>query len=188
MNNDSWCPMSKKSNERKKNPKENQKKQRVDNHSLPQNPSPDYVSPDLIERYRHNTIHRVNKNKGRKYSDIILEYIQSNQDNDMSIEDYKAIIPIGIFVWNIALLKQLGQDEFYNKIVRKCEKDNISLDVYLKFTRRKIEEFGEYKFYVEDYEIESNKMGDMVLSVAVFDIKDNHKPIKVKNPFSIIKK
>jgi hypothetical protein len=173
--------MSKKSNEKRKKLKKNLKKQRVDNHSLPQNPSSDYVSPNLIERTKPEVIININKGRGKKYSEIIAEYIELDQLEGLPLEEIKEYTQVGILFWNLSTMRQLGDNQKYNEVLEKVDNKEDFIELMNEHEKRKIRFFKDDKFIVTDYEIKMIGKWKPMLFVAVFDINKDAMLQRQKN-------
>ncbi len=135
-------------------------------------------SPSAIAVKRRSTLNGDETiiNQGQiKYSKLLESFVEPIMSNDDDIATVKAKYTFGALVWNAATMRELSEEAFQ---VAKVEHANIVQNnpglakLFDEMTKRKQEEFSEYKSIIAEFDIRKIRGVDYDLTVATIPLQD----------------
>ena len=107
---------------------------------------------------------------GVKVSELILDFGADLLEECTTEADYKKYVPFLIMCWNMANLPEEEREDSIKTMVETLNAKEI--EAYIRMlVDRKVKYYGDYKYFVAEYEITMLKGGDMHLSVASMELE-----------------
>jgi hypothetical protein len=105
--------------------------------------------------------------KSKKASELLLEFVSYVIEGQTDKIEVKLAVDYSIVAWNWAVFQKPEQDEQLDSFFSKYSFTDIKIQLIREQVEVKRLEFDEYKFIVEDYEVELLENYSLHLSVVV---------------------
>jgi hypothetical protein len=116
---------------------------------------------------------KITRNTGPvKYSEVLKDFVRPYLDECENFKDTVELFNVGAIAWNMASIKQFGNEEAYEDMIKDVEKHSKTaegIDFLEELVDRKIKYFSHHKVTIHNVELTENETAFGV-SVAVAQI------------------
>lgn len=102
--------------------------------------------------------------------EIIMAFIKDELEARTEQDEQREIINAGIACWNIGSFGERGDmEQKLMETAKKVKADEKLEQAMKRLLERRVTNYGKYKYFITDYEIERTVLGTWDLSVSSFD-------------------